>query len=174
MGRYVATVHPGRRPLTTAALVAVTVAGCGGGDADEAADDVVDTGVALSIVPNDTATDAADGVAVTVPANFPAGVPLPDGVELAQADELTGDTTIFDITGWHPDTPVPLAEAYLARLRAAGFEVESRSDATDSLLFVALGDEWFVSAGFYPDPVRNTGTSIGVTVGPAASAPVSD
>jgi hypothetical protein len=155
-----------------AALAAVAIGACGGDDSSETPDGgSVGDGVAISIVPD--VTDEAPSV-IAVPASFPAEVPLPDDIELAEADELAGATTIYDITGWHPGAPVPLGEAYLARLRAAGFEIVSRSDAADSVLFLVIGEEWFVSSGFYPDPVRNTGTSIGVTVGPASSAPVTD
>lgn len=152
--------------LVASALIAFVAVALGACESSSDAD-----GVAISLVPD--ATDDTSSV-VAVPASFPAEVPLPDDIELAEADELAGATTIYDITGWHPDEPVPLGEAYLARLRSAGFEIASRSDADDSVLFVVIGDEWFVSGGFYPDPVRNTGTSIGLTVGPAASAPVSD
>lgn len=147
----------------------VALGGCSSDDGDPAD---ASTGTAISLVPSGDGAAPTD--AVTVPESFPADVPLPAELQLEQADELVGASTIYDITGWHPDTPVPLGEAYLAELREAGFEISSRSDATDSILFVVTGDEWFVSAGFYPDPVRNTGTSIGVTVGPSASAPVSD
>lgn len=178
-------MRPGPRPRVTAALLAAALAAgvgaCGGDDRDEVSED----GVALSIVPRDTTADTTGDptgdtigdtarVAVAVPGSFPAEVPLPPDVELEQADELVAATTIYDITGWHPGTPVPVGEAYLAELRDAGFEIESRSDASDSILFVAVGEDWFVSAGFYADPVRNTGTAVGVTVGPAASAPLGD
>jgi hypothetical protein len=113
-----------------------------------------------------TATEPA------APVEIPGGVPLPAAVELQEFNEMVGDTTtIYDITGWNAGQPVPLGEAYLASLDDAGFELVSRSDATDSILFVATDDGWFVSAGFYPDRRRETGTSIGLTVGPAASAP---
>lgn len=148
-----------------AAIVLIGACGQSGGDVDTAA-------TAISIVPSGAIDVSLDPV--VVPDSFPAGVPLPADVELAEAAELPGATTIYDITGWHPGTPVPLAEAYLAALDAAGFEVRSRSDSPDSVLFVVTGGDWFVSAGFYPDPVRNAGTSVGVAVGPAGSAPVSD
>jgi hypothetical protein len=148
---------------------AVLLGACSDDDGDA---DGEPEGTLISLVPSGEIEVSLDEVAA--PDSFPADVPLPADVELEQFDELVGATTIYDITGWHPGTPVPLGEAYLTELRAAGFDITSRSDATDSILFVVTGDEWFVSAGFYPDPVRNTGTSIGVTVGPASSAPVTD
>lgn len=108
---------------------------------------------------------------VELPESFPDEVPIPAGLELDEANELAGEqTTIFDITGWNAGEAVPLGEAYLAQLRDAGFEITSRSDTVDNILFTVEGPNWFVSAGFYPDAVRNRGTAIGITVGPVASS----
>ena len=107
---------------------------------------------------------------VELPESFPDDVPIPAGIQLDEANELTGgDSTAYDITGWNAGEPVPLGEAYLTELRDLGYEVTSRSDAVESILFSVEGPEWFVSAGFYPDAVRETGTSIGLTVAPVAT-----
>jgi hypothetical protein len=155
------------RPLIALALTAsVLLPACGG---DDDTDDVTRSASDTTVL--DTAV-TAPAQPVEVPADFPDGVPLPAAVELEEFNEMVGDTTaIYDITGWNAGQPVPLGEAYLASLDDAGFEIVSRSDAPDSVLFVATDDEWFVSAGFYPDRQRETGTSIGLTVGPATSAP---
>ena len=108
---------------------------------------------------------------VELPESFPDEVPIPAGIQLDEANELVGaQSTIFDITGWNAGEPVPLGEAYLTQLRDAGFEITSRSDSTTNILFTVEGPDWFVSAGFYPDAVRNTGTAIGITIGPATSS----
>jgi hypothetical protein len=161
------------RSLVVLTLASVLLPACGGSDADVDADVETNAGTdvgADGAAETATSTEAADPV--EIPGGFPDGVPLPAAVELEEFNEMVGDTTtIYDITGWNAGRPVPLGEAYLASLDDAGFEIVSRSDATDSVLFVATDDEWFVSAGFYPDRQRETGTSIGLTVGPAASAP---
>jgi hypothetical protein len=148
------------RALIALTLTASIVLPACGGDDDTSDDDASDAA---------TSTTAA---VVEIPDGFPETVPLPAAVELEEFNEMVGEsTTIYDITGWNAGQPVPLGEAYLASLDEAGFEIASRSDATDSVLFVAVDDDWFVSAGFYPDRQRESGTSIGLTVGPAASAP---
>ena len=126
---------------------------------------------AISIVPSGE-IGIELGASIVLPDDFPAEVPLPAGVELEGADSLTGETAqIFDITGWYDGDPVEAADAYLSELEAAGFEVTSSTETDRNVFFVANGDTWFVSAGFFPDPVRNVGTSVGVTVGPVSSAP---
>ena len=154
------------RPLIALTLTAsVLLPACGGDD---------DTGDVTGSAADTTAAVASSEPAepVEIPDGFPESIPLPAAVELEEFNDMVGDTTtIYDITGWNDGQPVPLGEAYLASLDEAGFEIVNRSDATDSILFVATDDEWFVSAGFYPDRQRETGTSIGLTVGPAASAP---
>ena len=153
------------RSLIALALTAsLVVPACGGDDDATAVANVTDaTGAAATSVP---------GPPVEIPGGFPDEVPLPAAVELEEFYELVGEsTTIYDITGWNAGEPVPLGEAYLAALDAAGFEIANRTDATSSVLFVAVDEDWFVSAGFYPDRQRETGTSIGLSVGPAAAAP---
>jgi hypothetical protein len=141
----------------------VLLPACGGDDDTDAASDTT------ALVAAATSDPPAP---VEIPDGFPDAVPLPAAVELEEFNEMVGDTTtIYDITGWNAGQPVPLGEAYLSSLDDAGFEIVNRSDATDSILFVATDDVWFVSAGFYPDRQRETGTSIGLTVGPAESAP---
>jgi hypothetical protein len=151
--------------VALAALVA-----CGGDETDETTGTTADGSATRS-----SALAIDDSiVAVEIPASFPADVPLPADVVYQEAQELSGGaSTIFDITGWFDGAAVPAARAYLSSLEAAGYEVTSRTEATASLLFVAVGSEWFVSAGFYPDPIRNVGTLVGITVGPATDAPAS-
>jgi hypothetical protein len=158
------------RSLIAVALTSFVLLGaCGGDDDASPAGDVTGDSGTTEVAVTDATGDAAP---VEVPDGFPDAVPLPAAVELEEFNAMEGDTTtIYDITGWNAGQPVPLGETYLASLDDAGFEIVNRSDATDSVLFVAVDDDWFVSAGFYPDRQRETGTSIGVTVGPAASAP---
>lgn len=147
----------------TSALVSIVTlllgaTACGGSDDDTASTTVPPV---IATIPR-----------VELPGSFPGEVPVPDDIDLEGADELVGDTaTIYDITGWNPGEPVVLGEAYLAELRERGYEITSRSDSTTSILFTVEGPSWFVSAGFYPDAIRETGTSIGLTVGPIDPAP---
>lgn len=153
-----------------APLVAVVVllAACGGGDDDEAD----------SLAPTTTAELVASGAIDidltpdTLPDSFPVGVPVPADIVIEGTDVLPGETTtLFDVTGWHNGEPIRAARDYLAVLDEAGFEVTSRTEAPESLFFIADDGEWFVSAGFFPDPVRLEGTSVGLTVGPANAMP---
>lgn len=145
-----------RRELALVPIVALVVAvtGCGGEDDETTASTVTPV---VATLPR-----------VELPESFPDEVPIPAGLELDEANELTGGTsTIYDITGWNAGEAVPLGEAYLARLLELGYEITSRTDSVENILFTVEGPDWFVSAGFYPDAVRETGTAIGVTVGPA-------
>ena len=146
-----------RRSLVISVVLAVGAAGCSSGDDGSSASTVAPV---IATLPR-----------VELPASFPTDeVPLPAGIELDEANELDGEqSTIFDVTGWNAGEAVPLGEAYLAQLRAAGFEITSRSDSVENISFTVEGPEWFVSAGFYPDAIRNTGTAIGLTVGPVSS-----
>ena len=143
-------------PLVALAVGAIAMTGCGGSDDETEASTVAPV---IATLPR-----------IELPDSFPDSVPIPAGLELDEANELAGDqSTIYDITGWNAGDAVPLGEAYLAQLLDAGFEITTRSDSTENILFTVEGPEWFVSAGFYPDAVRNTGTAIGLTVGPVAS-----
>ena len=75
--------------------------------------------------------------------------------------------TIFEVTGWYDGDPIRVARDYEAVLQDLGYEITSRTESPDNLYFVAENDEWYVSAGFFPDPIRNAGASVGVTVAPA-------
>lgn len=144
---------------STALLVAVLLlAACSG---DDDASDVPP----ISIVPTDTAADAEP---VELPASFPADVPIPADVQLDNAEEHTGtSSTIFEATGWYDGDPIRVARDYEAVLEDLGYEITSRTESPDNLYFVAENDQWYVSAGFFPDPIRNVGASVGVTVAPA-------
>ena len=104
---------------------------------------------------------------VDLPAEFPADVPLPTDLVIEQADRLEGAASeLFDITGWYDGDAVTAARDYVVQVEAAGFTLTGRTDAPTNVFFAAENDDWFMSAGFYPDPVRQTGTSVGITVTP--------
>lgn len=107
------------------------------------------------------------GGTVEFPESFPAVVPIPAHLTLEAAEEHVGETSsIFDVTGWFDGEPLDIAADYEATLIDRGYEITSRTEAERSLFFVAESDGWLVSAGFFPDPVRNVGTSVGLTVAP--------
>ena len=144
-------------PVVVPLVLVAGAAGCSSGDDETSASTAAPV---IATLPT-----------VDLPEAFPDEVPIPAGIELDEANELAGEgSTIFDITGWNAGEAVPLGEAYLAELLDAGFEITTRSDSTVNILFTVEGPEWFVSAGFYPDAVRETGTAIGLTVGPVTSA----
>lgn len=147
--------------LTALLVVAVLLAACGGDD------DATDTDAPLmSIVPS--ADPLEDAEPVELPDSFPADVPIPADVELDNAEEHTGtSSTIYEVTGWYDGDPIRVARDYEAALEDLGYEITSRTESPDNLYFVAENDRWYVSAGFFPDPIRNVGASVGVTVAPA-------
>jgi len=103
---------------------------------------------------------------VPVPDDFP-DVPLPTGMHVEDFSVLDqGAQPIWDVTGWHPDDPVEAGLAYEDVLEDAGYVVGTRNQADESLFFSATDNEWFVSVGFFADPVRLVGTSVGLTVTP--------
>lgn len=161
------------RPIALLTAV-IMLAACGGDDdaadtstADISTDDTsTDEAPLMSIVP--TGGDSDQGP-VELPPSFPADVPVPADVELQNAEEHTGtSSTIFEVTGWYDGDPIRVARDYEAVLLDLGYEITSRTESPDNLYFVAENDEWYVSAGFFPDPIRNAGASVGVTVAPAS------
>lgn len=148
--------HPG--PMRSSALLVAVVllASCGGDDDSSA--------------PSSTAAPAtsAPSAPVELPASFPAAVPIPADIELDNAEEHTGtSSTLFEVTGWYDGDPIRVARDYESALQDLGYEITSRTESSNNLYFVAENDEWYVSAGFFPDPIRNVGASVGVTVAPA-------
>ena len=79
---------------------------------------------------------------------------------------LVGDGFANDFAG----DPIRVARDYEAALEELGYEVTSRTESPDNLYFVAEVDDWYISAGFFPDPIRNAGASVGVTIAPAGTA----
>ncbi len=149
--------------LVACSIALVPLVGACGGDDDD------DGSVAISIVPSGS-IDVGLQEAVELPSEFPADVPLPADVLVEGAELLEGETSdLFEVTGWYDGDPVRAARDYLDALDDLGYEVTSRTEAPDSLFFTADDGEWFVSVGFFLDPVRQVGTSVGVTVGPAGS-----
>jgi hypothetical protein len=139
----------------------VTLSACGGGD-----DDTSSTTTEPLAGQIDTGLDPVD-----LPDEFPSDVPLPAGLVILDAPVLSGGTIdLYEVTGWHEGDPVEVANDYLAELERIGYEVVSRTDTPNNLFFIAQSDDWFVSAGFFPDPIRLEGTSVGITVGPASDA----
>lgn len=146
--------------LTTLIIVAALLAACGGDD-DAAAPTVT------SAPASATSTVAP----VELPDGFPADVPVPADVLLENAEAHVGtSTTIFEVTGWYDGDPIRVARDYEAALEELGYEVTSRTESPDNLYFVAEDDDWYISAGFFPDPIRNAGASVGVTIAPAGTA----
>jgi hypothetical protein len=138
--------------------VAIALSSCSGDDA------------ATTTTPAATTVTAPRGT-MALPPEFPDAVPIPADLELEEANRMTGTTSeLFELTGWHDGEPVVAGLAYLATVEAAGFTVTSRSETPTNLFFTAEGAAWAVSAGFYPDPVRNAGTSVGVTVSPITTS----
>jgi hypothetical protein len=143
-----------------ALVVVALLAACGGDDAS------TDRSEPPVTVP--TGVLGADTDPVALPASFPTEVPVPAEVEFDNAEEHVGSSsTIYEVTGWYDGDPIRAARDYEKALKDLGYEITSRTESPDNLYFVAENDDWYVSAGFFPDPVRNVGASVGVTVAPA-------
>lgn len=143
---------------TALLLATALLAACGGGDSTSGPDDSAPA--ATSRVPA--------SAPVALPASFPSDVPVPAAVELENAEEHTGaGSTIFELTGWYDGDPIRAARDYEQTLADLGYEITSRTESPDNLFFVAESEAWYVSAGFFPDPIREVGTSVGLTVAPA-------
>lgn len=157
--------HPVAMRSTALLLAVALLTACGGDDDSSAEPDVSDATV-MSIVPSGEID--VDLGPVELPASFPTDVPIPADVELENAEEHVGETsTIFEVTGWYDGDPIRVARDYERALEDAGYEISSRTESPDNLFFVAENGEWYISAGFFPDPIRNVGASVGVTVAPA-------
>lgn len=155
------------RPIAVL-VAAVLIAACGGDD-DAAAPAA--TGDALVTGANVAAPATVPSTPVTVPDEFPPDVPIPTGVVLDNAEAHVGSSsTIFEVTGWYDGDPIRVARDYEAALTELGYEITSRTESPDNLYFVAENEAWYVSAGFFPDPIRNVGASVGITVAPAAQS----
>ena len=145
-------------------LAVALLAACGGDD--DAADADSDDVTVMSIVP--AGEIEVDLEPVELPESFPADVPVPAGVELDNAEAHEGaSSTIYEVTGWYDGDPISVGRDYEQALLDLGYEITSRTESPDNLYFVAESADWYVSAGFFPDPVRNVGASVGVTVAPA-------
>ena len=144
-------------------LLFVALTACGGGDDSSNSAATTTDLAAAGEIDIDLTPD-------TLPDSFPADVPIPADMLIEGTEELKGqNNTIFEVTGWYDGDPIRAARDYLAVLDDLGYEVTSRTEAAESLFFTADDGEWFVSAGFFPDPVRLAGTSVGVTIGPVGS-----
>lgn len=150
---------------STACLVVIALlAACGGDDSN---DDPSAASVDASVITSTSGVEA-DVAPVELPASYPADVPVPADVELDNAEEHVGaSSTIYEVTGWYDGDPIRVARDYERVLKDLGYEITSRTESPDNLYFVAENDTWYVSAGFFPDPIRNVGASVGVTVAPA-------
>jgi hypothetical protein len=101
---------------------------------------------------------------------FPAEIPIPVDLVLLGSEVLDGETTtIFEVTGWHAGESIEIGGDYVTVLEAQGFEITTSSETDDKWFFNAENDDWFVSAGFFPDPIRLEGTSVGITVVPVGT-----
>ena len=142
-------------------VVSLVVAACGGEDeATPAATQLVASGqIDLSLDP------------VELSPEFPSEIPIPADLVLLGSEVLAGETTtIFEVTGWHAGASIGVAGDYESVLEDLGFEITNRTETSDKLFFNAENADWFVSAGFFPDPVRLEGTSVGITVVPIGAA----
>jgi hypothetical protein len=147
-------------PLLVA--VSVVVSACGGGD-----DDAVATTTTLPVSGQiDISLDP-----VELADEYPTEVPIPVDLLILGSEVLKGETTeIYEVTGWHAGEAIEIGRRYETVLEDLGYEVTIRNEVPDKLFFSAENATWFVSVGFFPDPVRLEGTSFGVTVVPVGAA----
>lgn len=147
-------------PLLILVSVIVPVSACGGDDDASSSTTVLEASgqIDLSLDP------------VELSPEFPADVPIPAGLSILGSEVLEGETrTIFEVTGWHEGEALPIGLDYEAVLEGLGYVIANRSETADKLFFNAESPDWFISAGFFPDPIRLEGTSVGLTVVPAGN-----
>jgi hypothetical protein len=147
-------------PLLIVVSVAVSASACGGSD-DESATTTTE------VVPSGQIDLSLDPVELSP--EFPSDVPIPADLVILGSEVLDGETRqIFEVTGWHEGEAIRLARDYEAVLEGLGYEITNRSETPDKLFFNAERVDWFISAGFFPDPIRLEGTSVGLTVVPVS------
>lgn len=141
--------------------MSIVISACGGDDGDTTAATTLPIGgqIDLSLDPVELADE------------YPAEVPIPDDLLILGSEVLTGETTeIYEVTGWHAGESIEIGRRYEEVLEQLGYEVTIRNEVPDKLFFSAESATWFVSVGFFPDPVRLEGTSVGITVVPIGAA----
>jgi hypothetical protein len=103
-----------------------------------------------------------------LPDDFPAGVPVPDGMTIESAATMSGaDGTTFVINGTVAGDFAGATDAYASALEAAGFAQVSMTETSDSTFFSFGDDEWDVAGGFYP-ATSGEGTTFGINIVPKA------
>lgn len=143
--------------------VSLAVSACGDGDDDDAAATVTTLPVSGQIDLSLDPVELAD--------EYPTEVPIPVDLLILGSEVLTGETTeIYEVTGWNAGESIEIGRRYEGVLEDLGYEVTSRNEVPDKLFFSAESETWFVSVGFFPDPVRLEGTSVGITVVPVGAA----
>ena len=151
------------RVVPTLVAVSLAVSACGGGDDDAAVATVTTLPVSGQIDLSLDPVELAD--------EYPTEVPLPVDLLILGSEVLTGETTeIYEVTGWHAGESIEIGRRYEGVLEDLGYEVTIRNEVPDKLFFSAENAGWFVSVGFFPDPVRLEGTSVGITVVPVGAA----
>ena len=102
-----------------------------------------------------------------LPADFPAEVPVPDGLTILSGTSMdSGDGQVFIINGTVGGGFSDATGSYAAALEAAGFEQQSMTESTDGTFFAFVSGTWNVSGGIFPSS-SGDGSDVGINVVPA-------
>ncbi len=123
-------------------VLVVLIAACGGGN-DEADNDAADDASFPSASSNTAESDVesadASAVALGLPAWWPTGMPVPEGLSIESLVADDADSVYRELTGSFPgDDPASAVSGYAGALDAAGFEIETVN--TEQGVVVASGD----------------------------------
>jgi hypothetical protein len=145
--------------ISVAGLAAIILAGCGGGE--DSTDDATMAGAATESAfesqpppdASDSDSDVADNIAVaevlgggSLPAEWPADLPIPDGRILIASWQELGGTSLGQATFYVADEGAQ--QAYLEQLTSAGFEVAKSDESLQSdngVLYDASSGDWLMT-----------------------------
>jgi hypothetical protein len=120
-----------------------------------------DDGVAVVSTPDGEMVIGGD----ELPGDFPADVPVPDGLTIESVVTASGTAgTSFTITGTVSDDAETATDAYVAALDGAGYTQQSITRTPDGAFFDYRGAEWRVAGGFFDDTTGSTGTFANINV----------
>lgn len=102
-----------------------------------------------------------------LPDDFPADVPVPDGLTVLSGTMMDSpDGQVFIVNGSVGGDFSSATESYAAALEAAGFEQQSMTESTDGTFFAFVSDAWNVSGGIFPSS-SGEGSDVGINIVPA-------
>jgi hypothetical protein len=104
-----------------------------------------------------------------LPADFPAGVPVPSGLTVESGTSMESpDGMAFIISGALAGDFLEATRAYTSALEAAGFARQSITESTDGTFFGFASSDWNVSGGIFPGGTDGNGSQVNINVFPVS------